>query len=258
LRLPIADFPHKGSAELLESAVTFSQDKVWADMVALFRAHREQLIAVVGVFLFLPAFASELIAPQPDNATTFAAMLAELQQWVRDYWPLLLGQAVISALGNVTLYALLLRREAGTLAAAFQIGASSVISLILANLLIGLIFGLGLFLFIVPGFYLMARTSVAGAAIVAESRRDPASAVGRSFALTKGSGWRIFAMFALIVTVWAVGTLVGGGLLSLLFRGLLPVPVATFANAMITTLMASVLGLVSLIFSAATYRQLSA
>jgi hypothetical protein len=227
-------------------------------MVAMFRAHREQLIAVIGVFAFLPAFAIGWLVPQPEIAPSGLNAFAVMQQWVFDHWFVLIIEGVIGAIGHVTVYAMLLRKEAMTLAAAFRVGIVFLPSLVVANLLIGLIFGFGLILFIVPGFYLMARTSVAGAAMVAESRLDPAAAIGRSVSLSRGNGWRIFIMFALIFVIWAVTTMVAGGVANLMIERLLPESIADFATAIVDALTGSVIGLAALLFSAATYRQLTA
>lgn len=157
--------------------MTFSQDRVWADMVALFRGHREQLIAVIGVFSFLPAFAIGWLVPQPDIAPSGLNAFAVIQQWIFDHWLVLTAQGVVGSIGHATIYTLLLRKEATTLAAAFGSSIKFVPSLVVANLLIGIVFGAGLVAFVVPGLYLMARTAVAGAALIGEARIDPASVI---------------------------------------------------------------------------------
>jgi hypothetical protein len=89
----------------------------------------------------------------------------------------------------------------GAIAGAMPLLIPYVLTSMISNILI---FG-GLALLIVPGLYLIGRTAVAGAALVAENMRNPIDAMRRSFALTKGRGW---AVVGLLVIIFVAGSLV--------------------------------------------------
>ena len=65
--------------------------------------------------------------------------------------------------------------------------------------LINLAVGAGFLLLIVPGLYLWGRLLPAGAAMVAEDRRNPVDALKRGFALSKGHGWLIVGLYLLVL-----------------------------------------------------------
>jgi hypothetical protein len=61
--------------------------------------------------------------------------------------------------------------------------------------------GFGLFLFIIPGIYLMGRLANSGTVMVAEGRRNPLDAIAGSWRLTSGNGWAIAGLFLIVAAV---------------------------------------------------------
>ncbi len=83
--------------------------------------------------------------------------------------------------------------------------------LLLVAILAGVAIGIGLFLLIVPGLFLMTIWAVVAPAVVIENRG--LDAFRRSQELVKGNGWQVFAVivivFLLTVVVGIVGAAIG-------------------------------------------------
>lgn len=80
------------------------------------------------------------------------------------------------------------------------IGLRRAIPLIIVAILSGLGVMIGIVLLVVPGFILLVMWSVAAPAVVAENAGIFGS-LSRSRALTKGSRWKIFGLFLVLVVV---------------------------------------------------------
>jgi hypothetical protein len=118
---------------------------------------------------------------------------------------------------------------------------------------------IGLIFLIIPGLYILTRVLVTAAAVVIE-RKGPAAAVSRSWQLTRGFTGRSFLIIALymvlVVTMSAVSTLP----LSLLIRSAVGDPVRLRVllslQAVISAILASLVGPVIQIASAVFYYDL--
>jgi hypothetical protein len=131
-------------------------------------------------------------------------------------------------------------------------------SLLLANLLVGLIQIAGFLMLIIPALYAIGRTMLATSVVVAENMRNPVVAVTRSFALTNGNGWRITAMFFLIVIFGLILTAAVSSVLGVVFALVLPSAVAAIGDALVESVLASGITLALILMVVATYRQLAA
>lgn len=84
-----------------------------------------------------------------------------------------------------------------TAGAAFRRATPFTGRLIMVALLTGLLLGFGFLLFLIPGLYLLPGLVLATPALVLEGLPGAVDALGRSWSLTRGFRWRVFA--ALIV-----------------------------------------------------------
>ncbi|MDQ6432802.1 glycerophosphoryl diester phosphodiesterase membrane domain-containing protein [Mesorhizobium sp. LHD-90] len=105
--------------------------------------------------------------------------------------------------------------------------------------IIGLLFlmylgiGIGFVLLIIPGLYLLIRWSAAVPALVHE-RLGVLESMRRSSELTKGSRWRIFGLFViLIVAIWILQLVLG-----LLALAIMPILGTVLATALVAVLSA--------------------
>jgi hypothetical protein len=99
--------------------------------------------------------------------------------------------------------------------------ASGVIGrLVVISVLTSIVVGLGLLVFIVPGLILLAGLVLSSVVVVLEPGTGPVGAMNRSWALTSGSRWKVFAtvfvaaLFLLIPSMVvgvmaAIGTMLG-------------------------------------------------
>ncbi len=236
-----------------------SYDAAWADVVAMFRANRALLATVAGSFLFLPGLARLLWAPMTTLPTPDAEGIALINAYLRDNLGLLFVTQLAIWLGTAALLLLLIDRGKSTVGEAIKSAATLLLGFIVIDWLAQFaVFFAGLFLFVLPGIYLLGRLSVAGPALVAERIANPLTALQRSFDLTRGNGWRVAG---LVLLVWSVAFICGFALtavLGSLVQLILPDEPAT---AVVATLQAAVgagTSLALILLAAALYRQLNA
>lgn len=177
-----------------------------ADAAALWRAERDLVVRIAGVFYLLPILALALLASGialPEQATQ-----EQLREVVREFyranfvWLLLISIAL--EFGTLALLKLFLLRgeTVGDLLRAAIVRLLPFVLLGFAN---GAVTQLGFTLFILPGIYVFGRTWMMGAAYAAEPERGLLGAVERGFRLSIGNGWRIaFLGFGVAVIAGAV------------------------------------------------------
>lgn len=236
----------------------------WAEMVALARANSSILLAIAGAFLFLPSLAGSFfmqpMEPLAQGATP-AEAFARLTEFVGANAAPQLVLLLFSTLGQALLYAVLLDRSRPSVGDAFPLALRLFLPLLLVNIVVNLLVGAGLFLLVVPGLYLLGRTLLSAPALVAERRGNPFAAIGRSFALTAGQGWRIVFFALLIFVVAYVVNIAVGGTLGIAI-GLLPgaddqTSVRNLLLAALNALFSSAIFLLAILINVALYRRLT-
>ena len=178
----------------------FTQNAVWADTLGLTRTHWAALIAIAGVFNFLPTLLINHFFPMPDLPD--GADLETLLRMMLDYYrhatlPIVLQSFVVMT-GSAAMLRLVFA-PGGTVGAAIVYAALLLpvysILIVLSNLAVGA----AAVLLIVPGLYLWGRLLPASAVMVAEDRRNPFEALKRGFALSQGHGWLIVGLYLLVL-----------------------------------------------------------
>lgn len=229
----------------------------WADAMGLLRGHLELVLTIAGVFLLLPPLLVEIFIPFNATAQDFPTITREFSEYLRDHGGKLLLVAIITAFGQAAIIRLLLDPTRPTVGQALASALPLLPWYFLTNLIVGLILIAGFFVFIIPGLYLFGRLAVAGVAAAAESRRNPFDAIRRSFAITRGNGWRAFLLFAI---VWVTGTIISlavGSILGIILAlGGGEGGLSAFVSAFVSSVLAAALSLVLLLVYIAIYRQL--
>jgi hypothetical protein len=237
-------------------------DRAWNDAMRLLRASRDVILVVAGVFFFLPYFAFMLLTPDPlaglarNPTPDNKVIVARLWDFYSHVWWIALIVLIVQAIGMIGLIALLTDRRRPTVAEALAIGARRVLPYIAAYLLVG--FALAVVLTVLAvvtaatGFaamavvaivleavafvFLFVRFSLVAPVVAKEDVANPLTALGRSWALTRGNGWRLLAFFFLLALAYVVLamviSLVTGTVFSLLGQG-----VARFGDALVTALL---------------------
>lgn len=236
---------------------------VLAEAWALFRRDRDWLLALAAPFLFLPTFALALFVPAwpaaPERGgeardTRVLAWADQFAAWAGEYggWYVLAYAA--ASFGSAALYASYLDRGSESVRDALGRAGTLLPRYLLAAILVAIPVGAGLFLWILPGVYLMGRTMMTGPTLVAERPIPAATALARSFSLSSGAGLPLMALAAL--------TLFGGVLASQPFvalkdgAGANAVPfVLGAAGAALASMLT---GLAQVLIAVAAYRRLVA
>lgn len=201
----------------------FSYSAVWADTVRMLRANASWLVAIAGVFFFLPALLLGHFAPQPEGAGTLGQAIADMREYFAANWHWLILTNLINMVGAIATYLLLLGAPGRTVGSALGGALPLLPSYFLLSAITNIIIFFGLFWLIVPGLYLVGRLMVSAAAMVGERILNPFAAIGRSWRLTRKRGWAVLGLLALVfiagyvaiaaitAVLGSVFLLVGGG-----------------------------------------------
>lgn len=230
---------------------------VWDDAKAMGIANRDLLSAIAGMFILMPSLISEQFIKMPAKLTgepDNAAALARFAQYGADNWPVLLIHAVVTSFGALALYALLLRRERLTVSESLKAALPILPAYVLANMLQGMGVMSGLLLFLIPGFYLIGRLALIAPVAATEKLTNPLAILRRSAALTRGNGWRIFGVLAIIVvTMFIIGTVLAS-LVGAVSELVLPADIATLLMTLVSSLIEAAMAVIVVLISAALYR----
>ena len=260
-------------------AKTFDANRTWDEAVRIFKANRELILILAGLFFLLPAliaaaFAPEVLAgPTITDANNSGPLI---QEWFANNIVNVILLQVLQLLGLVSLIALFARRRP-TVSEAIKDGLGALLPLIGANFLMGIALALILtivltilaylgtaavilgLIFLLPIlYYLFARVSPLTPLFVFEERRNPITAIRDSWRLTKCVGWRIAGFFALLtiaaIVIGAVFSLVGKLISALMGSGDLALFVSLGISALVSAVLQSLLACIL----TAIYRQLIA
>ena len=236
----------------------FTQNETWADTLRLMRTHWAAFVAIAGVFNFLPVLLVNHFLPWPDFPPDMAPARAlnMLGSFLRHNLIWFVLQSFVVMIGSAAMLRLVFRQNI-TVGAALWFGVLLLPAYSLLLLFTNLAVCIGLVLLIVPGLYLAGRLFPAGAAMVAEDRRHPIDTIRRAFALTKGHGWQILALYILValpggVLIYAVQAVTGSLLILIAGQAL-----GTFLSGIIVAALNAAVTTLLTILSAAVYRALA-
>ena len=130
-----------------------------------------------------------------DSDGDVTAGLILLQILGAAYW--LLFYSVVKYGGDL-LYLRAIRNEKIEIREMFDGFKKNYVNIILANLLVFAIVGLGFVFLIIPGIILACRLAFVSY-LVMDKNMDPVAAVEKSWEMTRGHGWQIFGMGLLAI-----------------------------------------------------------
>ena len=225
--------------------MSFSYNAVWEDTLTLLRQHAPLLAAIAGVFLFLPALLFAVFMPPPvlqqggDPQRVFQVIL----EYYRAAAPWFLLQGLFTMVGTLAMLRLVFARD--TVGGALVQGLMLLPFYFLLSIICGFMIGFGFILLFVPGLYLLGRLAPVSAVLVAENRRNPFDAIGRTFALTRGHGWAILGIVFVVAIVAGIAVSIASTLFGLIFvlaagqelGKMLTAVVASALNAALATLL---------------------
>jgi hypothetical protein len=246
----------------------------WADTIAALRAHKELLIPIIGIFVFLPIAILGMWTGQIEISqnSTQAQIDSATAAFIKDnvLWIVILG--LIVQFGTLVIYILLLAPGNLTVSAALN----SAIKFIPTAIAVGLIYNLAitlpnllpfakndgfiafLFLFRLFAIYITIRLVLPNCVIAAEAQANPINALKRSWELTSGHFARLFAYLLLLFILALVLLFVVCLLPSAMLYWVMPISTAQGISSIWLGICASAIYLIFILVAAGLYRQLSA
>ena len=112
--------------------------------------------------------------------------------------------APVVTYGGNWMYLRFMRDERPNVADIFIGFRKNYLNIVLANLLVYAIVGVGFLLFIVPGIIFVCRLTFVPY-LVMDKGLDPVAAIEKSWFMTRGHGWRIFGMYLLSILLFIGG-----------------------------------------------------
>lgn len=258
--------------------MTFSYSAVWDETARTLKAHSTLLIAVAGVFLFLPPLIASYVAPPPQEQG-----IAAITSHYSENFGIIFVAQLIAFVGNLVLLTLVLDDRhptvAGSIRAAFAmlpayllvtmisalmlfVGAvlATLPLLLLAPILPGFMRAIGFLLLALPLFHLMGRLASAGPVLVAEGRRNPFDIIRRSFEISRGNGWAVVGLILLVAVAFLIlmlaVTLVFGSIQLIVDRST-GGSVGAFLLLILSSAIGAAFNIVLMVLFASIYRQLT-
>ena len=192
--------------------MTLTFSRLLADAWSLFRRQADLILRIALPLVVFPAFAVQLlcdplpaIPAQPGDEAAMAAWIALVSAWGEDnaLWYLLAD--LVGMVGLAAIALLLLAPGKPRVGEALYGAVRRIGRFVIANLLVAIPVGLGLWIFVLPGLYFQARLIAVLPVLAAEPERSAARAVARSWQLTTGVTWAILgAVVTLFLLQWMV------------------------------------------------------
>lgn len=252
----------------------------WQTAHAAIKGNREAMLAIAGVFFFLPSLAFVLLYPEPpvaQQAMTPEQAWAFFEQFYRESLPFTLAMSLAQTVGAMAILRLFAGAQRPTVgdaiakgvvdAAAFlaAVFAASVLASLGASLIVaafaltGLkaLAGIAVAVLAAAAFYLFFRLILIMPAIAVEGLRNPLASFRRSWALTRGNAARIALFLVLLMLAYAVVTAVASAVFGLGLALILGAAGAKIAVGIVTSALGAVFVLYVFASLAAIHRQLA-
>jgi len=236
----------------------FDMGAAWDDTVALLKSHTTLTGTIAAVFLFLPSLAVAWFGPtpvEPPAGATLNQIIATLQE---NFWQMLPYQVVVALfaiVGTLAIQRLWLSRAATSVGEALSFALRLLPTLIVLQILVGLILGLGFLLLIIPGLYLVGRLALISPIIADRGVYNPLDAIAQSWAMTRGNGWAIFFFLFLVTVVLVIVLMIITGVVGVI-TGAGP-GIGHIVSGFFESAVGVVATMVTIAISAAAYRQLA-
>lgn len=236
----------------------FDMGAAWDDTLLLLKSHTGLIVAIAGVFFFLPALAFAWFGPvpvEPPAGADFNQLMASFRESARQMIP---GQVVVALstmVGTVAILRLWLARTGVSVGEALTFGLMLFPTMLAVQILTGIAIGIGVVLLIVPGLYLVGRLALVAPAIADRAIYNPIEAIRTSWDLTRDNGWAVFFFLLLVALVIFIVALIIGGVLAVV-AGSGP-GFGHMAGGFVEAAFGAISSLFSVAVAAAAYRQLA-
>lgn len=235
----------------------FSPSAGWDEVRQLLGRDMALLVAIAGVFFLLPGLILSFRLPPIEDISSLSAVAAVL----RPYLLLIFLISLIQMAGQLAIWSLVMASGRLTVGEAIKAALLFLPFYFLINLASNVIIGLGLLLFILPGIYLATRLAPIGVIAISENIRNPLVAIRRSFSITTGNAFPIFAFLLIVGIVFLlismVCSIVFGSILALLGLDMVVGGTGAALLAVVSGLVSAAGTTVFTLMPVAIYRQLT-
>lgn len=239
---------------------TLDYNATWNDAIALLKAHKEAVIAIAGVLIFLPSWINYYVVGEPDleGLKSASAIIAAFQEHWNTHWMAILPIVLATMLGSFVLYVLMIRNELPRVGDALITGLKLFIPFFVASLLTSFITGLGVLAFLLPGFYLSARFVTLPSVVASGDYPGVAAPITRAWELTRGVGWATLFLTLMVSIVGWISVTVAGLIVGLALKLLGNGEAVRLVESGFNALLGAGLSAVLIALAVAIYRHLNA
>jgi len=177
--------------------------------MVILREHKESILAIAGVFLFLPSLLMAQFVGQPalSGDEDGNALIAAYSAFFNENTTAIISSNLLVSFGGLAIYFVIALSRGASVADNLGTAFKYFLTFLLANILSGLVIIAGFLLFIVPGLYVFGRLILVPMVIADQSDRNPVEALKKSWEITKGNGFSILLLF---IIIWLVGAITIG------------------------------------------------
>jgi hypothetical protein len=224
----------------------------------MMRAHREAILAIAGVLLFLPGWIIQYFVGSPDfsKVNGLSDALAIQQAHTAENWHLLLPMGLVAVFGTATIMVLLARKDLERVGDALPVALWLVPVYFLLQFGAGLLLAASAFVLIIPGLYVLARLWLVIAILPSNPSPGLSGSLKKSWQLTKGAGWKTLGLGMIIIIVGLILTIVIQIITGLILKIVTGGAGLAFLEAGFAAMAGTMLNLVMFAVTLALYRHL--
>ncbi|GAB5481225.1 MAG: hypothetical protein Pars92KO_09820 [Parasphingorhabdus sp.] len=174
--------------------------------MAILRDHKEAILAIAGVFLFLPTLLMAQFVGQPNLEGTedLNAITAAYSTFFSENAFAIIASNLLISFGGFVIYFTIAPSHSGTVADDLGKALRLFLIFLIANILTGLATFAGILLFIIPGLYVACRLILVPIIIADHGERNPLEALKKSWESTKDNGFSILLLVLMIAVIGAI------------------------------------------------------
>lgn len=178
----------------------------WNGAIAILRDHKEAILAIAGVFVFLPTLLMAQFVGQPvlEGAEDLNAITAAYSAFFTENAVSVILSNLMISFGGFIIFCTIVPSHSGTVADDLSKALRLFLFFLLANIMTGLATFAGFLLLIVPGLYVACRLILVPIVIAHQGERNPIEALKKSWDNTKGNGFSILLLVLIIAIIGAI------------------------------------------------------
>lgn len=178
----------------------------WNGAMAILRDHKEAIIALAGVFVFLPTLLMAQFVGQPalDGTEDLNGVTAAYSAFFGENAVSIILSNLLISFGGFVIFFTIAPSHSGTVADDLGKALRLFLIFLLANILTGLATFAGFLLLVIPGLYVACRLILVPMIIADHSERNPIEALKKSWDRTKDNGFSILLLILIIAIVGAI------------------------------------------------------